>query len=444
MRQGKPNILCVNPWIHDFAAYDVWAKPLGLLYLASILRLHDFNVSYVDCLDRFHPMASEKDPKERHGRGPYLKTKIPNPKGLEDIPRTFSRYGVLKEWFIKDILNVPKPDIVFVTSLMTYWYPGVVETIAVIKSVFPETPVVLGGIYAGLCREHAEKHSGADQVAAGMGENSILKLVSDYTGFSIPLRFDPDILDTYPYPAFDLQRRVGYVPIATSRGCPFSCAYCASNFLNPIPMKRSCENVVKEIIYWHETYNVRDFAFYDDAFLENAENHAIPILEGIIKTGKKFCFHTPNALHIRKISKQVAKLMFKAGFTTIRLGLETAAFNNRDEIDHKVTKKEFDRAVLNLLEAGFDKSRLGAYLLVGLPGQTMESVEDSIDTVKQKGITPVLAYYSPIPHTKMWKSAVISSRYDLEADPVFTNNAILPCHNEKFSWQKISYLKNLC
>jgi radical SAM superfamily enzyme YgiQ (UPF0313 family) len=136
--------------------------------------------------------------------------------------------------------------------------------------------------------------------------------------------------------------------------------------------------------------------------------------------------------------------MFQAGFTTIRLGLETAAFANRDDTDHKVTKKEFSRAVFNLLEVGFDKSSLGAYLLVGLPGQTMESVEDSIDTVKQKGITPVLAYYSPIPHTKMWKRAVISSDYDLEADPVFTNNAILPCHNEKFSWQRISYLKNLC
>ena len=32
---GK-NILLVNPWIHDFAAYDFWLKPLGLLYLGNV------------------------------------------------------------------------------------------------------------------------------------------------------------------------------------------------------------------------------------------------------------------------------------------------------------------------------------------------------------------------------------------------------------------------
>ena len=57
VKPNKPSILLVNPWIHDFAAYDFWAKPLGLLSIASILREHGFNVSYIDCLDRFHPNA---------------------------------------------------------------------------------------------------------------------------------------------------------------------------------------------------------------------------------------------------------------------------------------------------------------------------------------------------------------------------------------------------
>ncbi|RLC23795.1 MAG: B12-binding domain-containing radical SAM protein, partial [Deltaproteobacteria bacterium] len=57
MKYDTPNILLVNPWIHDFAAYDFWAKPLGLLSLASILRQHGFSITYIDCLDRFHPKA---------------------------------------------------------------------------------------------------------------------------------------------------------------------------------------------------------------------------------------------------------------------------------------------------------------------------------------------------------------------------------------------------
>jgi hypothetical protein len=33
-----PRVLCINPWIYDFAAYDHWSKPLGLLYIAAFLR----------------------------------------------------------------------------------------------------------------------------------------------------------------------------------------------------------------------------------------------------------------------------------------------------------------------------------------------------------------------------------------------------------------------
>ena len=50
---------------------------------------------------------------------------------------------------------------------------------------------------------------------------------------------------------------------------------------------------------------------------------------------------------------------------------------------------------------------------------------------------------TPIPGTPMWKEALASSRYDLEADPVLTNNAIFPCQKEPFSWDRISRLKHL-
>ena len=148
MKHDTPNILLVNPWIHDFAAYDFWAKPMGLLILTAILRQHGFTVSYLDCLDRFHPNAPQTDPNTRHGRGPYLKEQISKPKGLEDVPRNFSRYGVRPDWFRADLLSIAKPDLIFITSLMTYWYPDVQEAIGIIKYTYPDIPLVLGGIYA--------------------------------------------------------------------------------------------------------------------------------------------------------------------------------------------------------------------------------------------------------------------------------------------------------
>jgi radical SAM superfamily enzyme YgiQ (UPF0313 family) len=443
VKRDTPNILLVNPWIHDFAAYDFWAKPLGLLSLAAILGEHGFNVTYIDCMDRFHPEALATDPHARYGRGPYLKTGIPKPRGLEDIPRTFSRYGIRIDWFQKDLQHVPPPDLIVMTSLMTYWYPGVQETIGVIKKSFPNVPIVLGGIYASLCHDHAVKHSGADRVESGSGEETILKLARDYTGFSMTPKFDPGDLDTYPYPSFELQRKINYIPLLTSRGCPFSCKYCAVHYLNPKRKVRNPESVVDEVIYWHEKYRVTDFVFYDDALLVDADNHAAPILEGVIKKELQVRFHTPNAVHIREISKQNARLMFQAGFKTLRLGLETADIEKRNELDRKVTAEEFKAAVAWLKAAGFAQNMIGAYLLIGLPGQKIRSIETSIKAVKQNGITPVLAYYTPIPHTALWDRAVAASRYDLESDPVFTNNAILPCQDEAFSWDTVSRLKKL-
>ena len=51
----KKKILLINPWIYDFAAYDFWIKPLGLLYMASLFRKNGYNVHLIDCLNVYHP-----------------------------------------------------------------------------------------------------------------------------------------------------------------------------------------------------------------------------------------------------------------------------------------------------------------------------------------------------------------------------------------------------
>lgn len=441
MKPDRPHILLINPWIHDFAAYDFWAAPLGLLGLAAILRDHGFAVSYRDCLDRFHPAGSPSDPRARYGRGPYHKSRIPKPAGLSDIPRNYCRYGIAPEWFQADLRACDPPDLILVSSLMTYWYPGVAETIAVLRACFPDVPLLLGGIYASLCPEHARNHCGPDAVIPGPAAPHILETVGRYTGFAVSPRHDLQDMDARPYPALDLQRRIPYVPILASRGCPFSCAYCASHILEPEFVRRDPEAVAEEIRYWHRRFGVRSFVFYDDALLMGGEDRTAQLFEAIIRADLPISLHTPNAVHIRGITPKIAELMGQAGMVTLRLGLETTAFERRD-LDHKVTEKEFRAAVSHLRNAGFEAEQLGAYLLAGLPGQSMAAIEASIRVTREAGVTPIPAYYSPIPHTALWPEAVRVSRYDLEADPIFTNNAIFPCF-ERFSWDMISWLKGL-
>jgi radical SAM superfamily enzyme YgiQ (UPF0313 family) len=443
MKKDVPHVLLINPWVDDFAAYDFWAKPIGLLLLAGILRMHGYRVSYIDCLDRSHPEVLHPSKAGEFGKGAYLKRRILKPKKLSDVPRYYSRYGIPESLVRKTISQSPRPHVVLVTSLMTYWYPGVVALIELVRETLPEVPVVLGGIYASLCHEHALEHAGADQVISGRGEAVITSLVDRLTGFNSESRVPADDLDAYPYPAFDLQHAIPYVPVLTGRGCPFRCTYCASNFLDPELSRRSPQHVVDEIAYWHNTYSVTDFAFYDDALLIDAENHIMPILEGVLSQGLKVRFHTPNALHIRPLSREVAGLLFRAGFKTIRLGLETAFFDSRHAMDRKLEPDEFERAVDHLKAAGFESQAVGAYLLCGLPEQNLAHLEASIKMVQACGVRPILAQYSPIPHTELWPKAVRSSRYDLDADPVFHNTSIFPCQKEPFSWDRMGYYKAL-
>lgn len=447
MKTDPPHILCVNPWIHDFAAFDFWAKPLGLLSLAAILRENGIPVSFLDCLNRFHPCRTTPARVNWDGRGPFDKTRIPLPEDLAlHLPhetRTFSRYGIPREWAARDLSAMARPDLILVTSLMTYWATGVAETIALVKQVFPGVPVVLGGIYASLCNAHAREHSGADHIIAGQGEEKLSDLILSHTGFTLERVPDPSNLDSYPYPALDLQDRLAYAPIQTTRGCPFSCEYCASSFLEPRLRRRSPDHVFDEILHWHRGFGVNNFAFYDDALMIDPERYAFPLFQRIIAADLNLNFHTPNAVHIREISPRAADLMFRSGFKAIRLGLETADFSEGRHHDAKVREDEFFRAVSSLKAAGFKKEQLGAYLLCGLPGQDPDEVAGSMAVVRQAGILPVLAYYTPIPHTPMWEEAVRHARLNISAHPALTNNSLFPCVRSEQDLNRISQLKKM-
>ena len=429
------NILLVNPWIYDFAAYDLWAKPLGLLSLGALLRRNGCEVAFLDCLQIPHPFMNKKAPKVMPGgHGKFYRQIIERPAQLGDIHRRFGRYGISIDAFMHDLSCMKRPDAVLVTSLMTYWYPGVIEAISCIRKVYGDVPVILGGVYATLCTEHARRFSGADQVIAGEGELQLLSLLADLWGASSSFTPDMNDLDTLPYPCFDLIDEPRYVCIQTSRGCPFRCTYCASHQLSPTVRRRDPIKVAAEISWWNKTAGVSEFAFYDDALLHQSESFALPMMREIISRDLGVRFHCPNGLHIRPITKEVAKAMKQSGFKTIRLGLETSDPVRQKKTGGKVTNEDFLRAMEYLTWAGFDARDIGVYILCGLPGQRAQEVLDAVELVKQTGARPMITEYSPIPHTVDWEEAVRISAYPIADDPLFHNNTLLACR-----WEGLTY-----
>jgi radical SAM superfamily enzyme YgiQ (UPF0313 family) len=432
-RNMAPSLILINPWIYDFAAYDLWSKPLGLLYLAGYLRACGFNIHLIDCLAVHHPVLknSALPPRRAYGTGKFLREKAARSPALKHVPRSYSRYGIPKQLFVNALREAKQPDAILVTSLMTYWYPGVTEAIAVAREVHPRTPILLGGIYARLCENHAIATSGADRVVTGISLQGMAKLLDELLDLGIVVNDAAPPSEGLPLPAFDLLHGLDHVSLLTSTGCPYRCEYCASHFLNPQFLTQDPHQVINEILHWHRERGIRDFVFYDDALLVGFEKHLGLILEGVLKQNLAIRLHTPNALHVKELTPGAAELLWRAGFKTIRLGFETSDMTMHQNLDRKLAEGDFEKAVYWLRVAGFAKEQIGAYILAGLPGQSVGSVKQSVEFVNRVGAMPYLAEYSPIPHTPLWEKAVAASQYDLVSEPLFHNNTLLPCWNEE-------------
>jgi len=417
--------------------------------LAGLLRAQGYNLRVLDCLDvhdsRLQAIPGIKPATRRaFGTGKFYRTQVPKPSFLRQFDRNYYRFGITPEMFQESLLEGVKPDAVLVTSTMTYWYPGVQESIRLVKEHYPDVSVVLGGIYATLCREHAISNSGADHVLSGPGETQILKLLEKLTGYSSE-KPSPNLeLDTLPRPAFDLLPQLDYICTLTSRGCPFRCPYCASDLLFPQFIRRDPIEVVDELEYWHEKYSIVNVAFYDDALLLDASAHILALLAEVRRRELPLHFHTPNGLHISGLSAEVCEALFLAGFKTVRLGLETGDDQRQQQLGAKVKPGAFSSAMANLNKAGFQPEQIGVYLLCGLPGQDPSEVAHSIHMVIDHGARSHLAEYSPIPGTPLWSESLSCSPFDLANEPLYHNNSLLPCQSEHFGLEELQELKQLC
>ncbi|BDQ34515.1 B12-binding domain-containing radical SAM protein [Pseudodesulfovibrio portus] len=431
-----PRILGVNPWITDFAAFNVWSRPVGLLACLDMVRRAGASVALVDCLDP--TWADTKWPRPgKYGTGHYPKEEIDTPEPLAFMDRRYSRYGLPREQVRRALASIdPRPDAVMVTTIMTYWYPGSLDILDICAELWPDVPRFLGGSYATLCGEHAALHANAHLQQGPMEApdnwDSFWRLIDlptpklpEYAGLSLSL-------DLYDDPAYSI--------ILGSRGCPFSCEYCASRALYPHFTQGDHTRITASIRSEYER-GVRDFAFYDDALLINPECWLWPALDSVTDSGLDLRLHTPNAMHIRRLTKEVCLRLKQAGLHTVRLGLETTDFDHRNDV--KLTREEWETGARNLLDAGFDLDDIGVYILFGLPGQNLDNVRQAVDHVRAFGFRPHLAHYTPIPGSPMFHKACQASAYPLADEPLFQNNSIWPCVPGGFNWDQAKHWKLL-
>ena len=402
------------------------------------MRENGYEVRLLDCMDRNHPgllrfQSLSKAISREDGTGRYYKEIICKPDILKQVPRRYGRYGVPLSILQEEINRYSPPDAILVTSGMTYWYPGVFQMISLLKKIFSGVPVILGGIYATLFPQHARNMSGADRIIVGEGEIQTLRIIDEITGNRSEMEHYRSIND-FPAPAYELYPRLDSAALLTSRGCPYRCPFCASHILSGEYRARDTRIVVNEIESLHKSTGVRHLAFYDDALLFQKKDHLVPILEEIVRRKIGVRFHTPNGIQPREIDDKTARLMKNAEFMTIRLSYESGNKERQKSMGFKVRDEDLVNAVRFLTEAGFDRRQLGSYVLMGLPGQSVAEVVESILFVLRLGIRVSLASFSPIPGTPYWRQAVEEGLLPVDADPLLTNNSLLPLKSETFTY----------
>lgn len=391
-------VLLLNPYIHDFSAFDLWLRPIGLLYIAAVLKKYtDCEIHWIDVLDRFQDLKGYEQKSSPDGRGKFYQEIIEKPDIYKHIPRHYSRYGMPLDLFKEKLNKLPEIDFIFITSLMTYWFEGIQFSISQLRERFPQAEIVLGGILPTLLSKNTSALIPVDDIIEGYGEHRILEYLKKHR---VPTETHPDFsrIDNIPFPALEYLSNKRILPLLTSRGCPYKCTYCATNLLNPGFLERSPDNIREEMSLLIEQYHPRHMVVFDDAFLVNPKNRFLKVFSEI-KTKSAINFHTPNGLHAREISPETAELLFRTNFKTVRLSFESIHREILDKSSNKVNISQMTRAVQNLEKAGYRRGDLEVYLLFGLAGQDRYSMEETLLFMKDLGVIPRLAYYSPVPGT---------------------------------------------
>lgn len=453
----QKSVLFIFPPIYEFALYDLFCRPFALMRLQKWFKNNGWHTDFVNGLsysDKPSDSILGKVKRYDNGQGHFYKEQltqdravVPLPPELFLLPRHFCRYGIALQSFENELTickekNGGEPQLICISSGMIYWYKGVEETVALCKRVFPNSKIVVGGIYASLLPTHCKEVCKPDGVITTSGAtciNSLLvKLLPDF----VPLQGEIPLCPDTDKKAWGEGLQGGGV-IRLNEGCFFNCDYCASKLISPKFIPGNYKSWIDFIYTLNSEYGISNFGFYDDALLGNQEEVLYPFLEKIILDGKKFSFYAPNALHIKLINEKNSTLMQAAGFKEVRLGFESDQGEFHKKHDNKYIYKDFIEAVSLLHKAGFKPKDIRCYILAGLPNQKWQEIENAIKVVSENGAQPVVAEFTPIPGSNLWGESVKSSIYPIEREPLFTNNSLFPLQHSGFTPRDMGRVKNL-
>ena len=288
-----------------------------------------------------------------------------------------------------------------------------------IKAVYPETQVVIGGSHATGSPYETIENPFIDFVVKGEGEYPMLHLsrtlrqgrkaedISQVGSLFYKVdgtvkknKEDEDlnnaILDELPYPAFHLldldyafksvshglfNKGKRVLPLMTARGCPQTCTFCC-RLMGFHLRERSVQNVMKEIRFLVNTYQIDEIYFEDDDFTNNRER-ALEIMRAIRDAKLPISIKFANGLRADNIDEEMMVAIKEAGGYWLGFGIESGS---QKVLEIMKKNLDLDIAKKNVALAKSLGFFVGANCIMGYPGETREDMKQSIDFFQKLGL----------------------------------------------------------
>ncbi|MCE5215130.1 MAG: B12-binding domain-containing radical SAM protein [Methanobacterium sp.] len=374
-------VLMINPPYSSskYRFIGLVAPPLGIAYIAAVLEADGVEVKIIDA------PALELD------------------------------YETIQ----KEVINF-SPDIVAITSV-TPTLNSALKVAQMSKEAHPGCLIILGGYHPTFTYQELLKNDFIDLIVRGEGEYTMLELVQSLQkredlkrvkgiatkDFITPPRPVIDDLDSIPFPARHLLPMKDYkimnmkLPVGTlisGRGCPYQCSFCASSAMHGQKLRlRSSGSVVDEMEHLVNDHKAEMLAFMDDTFCLNKKR--INQICDEIKE-RKFDNYWGCTARVDTISEELLKKMKDAGCITLFLGVESADQQSLNELNKNITISKIKKTFELTKKLGV---RTIASVVLGMPGDTRKSIENTIRFVKK--LEPNYAVFSlatPYPGTDFY------------------------------------------
>lgn len=443
-------ILLIQPPVRDFYQTSIRTQPIGLAYLAASLKSHGYEVGILDC------QTSQKRSISIPSELSYLKEFYPfNDRSPFKLYTGYYHFGM--GWDeIKERIKDSKAHVFGISSSFTPYYQEALEIARMIKEWDCKKIVVMGGCHVSCDPESILKSRWVDYVVMGEGEirfPSLLRQVErgrkdhiryiDGIGSKVngeihihPLSSFVEDIEALPFPArglLDLNRyRIGRkrsTMIITSRGCPQGCAYCSICLVTGSSFRaRSPESTVQEMVECRDKFHIRNFDIEDDNFTFD-QKRAKRLMKLVVETfGEETLeLSAMNGVSFASLDGDLLKLMKRAGFKTINLSFVSTDPSFKERMGRPATTEVFDRV---LGEAGEAHLNVIAYAILGMPGQTMAEMVDTLIDLMGKRVLVGPSIYYPTPGTPLFEHC--KAKELLPPHPSQWRSSALPVETEDF------------